>query len=716
MVAPNNESPLNILNVGDPIDQSQQIAPLSAQDRALLKALHAFVAPRIGLHANQTFSHDVEQQVSEIEGATLITELKQFMTRIINGSQQPDKIKIEVGIQNKEPLQMADSGSPRSFATIDDAEGSFSEEEYTGIPHEVAISATEEPDELEWLNLRNLFDGGIDTKWRYSVSEITIQDRLGIELRSRVFTKMPIRMLFFETRGSNLQITLIERSEIVSLFEPKLRRILQSEAPDLDLYETDTGSWTDHIQNMIKMETKYAILSHTWLHSTPGEVTYNDWTNKRFNSNDTGYQKLVNFCRTAWEHHNVSLGWMDTVCINKDSSSELDESIRSMYNWYNQSGVCIVYLSKTSIIPNIHCDPWFTRGWTLQELLAPTIIKFYNQFWVQFEDSWNDKPLGSRWGIQVRVYSKQIMEQIQQATTLNEKELSYYQRTPFSRRMELAAKRKVTREEDMAYSLMGIFDVSIATAYGEGSSRAFLRLLQEIFNSEKAGVLDLLNWSGCHDYSKSRVLPCHPMAYLTRDSSIRLNVTPRSQSLFLNLNLQIIPVEPPVLTNFGVRIPVILMPATEDTFSQFKARGDYSATVTIKNESPSGEGKIETYRLLDSTASGQDGRRHTKDGGYIHQYTFAIFNIQRDNGGGIYIPQTCIAIILQCNEKVGKVTTTGTFARIDTEEPVVFRLQRRNILEKGWPADDFVDVDHEGIVIAEEDLAKHGMQLVIKYL
>ncbi|KJA18457.1 hypothetical protein HYPSUDRAFT_110499, partial [Hypholoma sublateritium FD-334 SS-4] len=208
--------------------------------------------------------------------------------------------------------------------------------------------------------------------------------------------------------------------------------------------------------------------SHTWMRDTPGEITFQDWAMRK--NNPRGNTKIVKFCEVAARNHNVTLGWIDTVCINKDSSSELDESIRSMYNWYQRASVCITFLSETANIPDAHHDSWFTRGWTLQELLAPSRSVFYNENWNQ---------LGSS--------SDAIIQSVIQTTcgiTSQELNLSWsgkVARIPFSRRMQMACGRQVTREEDTSYSLMGILGVEITIAYGEGASRAFSRLVRELF-------------------------------------------------------------------------------------------------------------------------------------------------------------------------------------------------------------------------------------------
>ncbi|KAF9475476.1 hypothetical protein BDN70DRAFT_780939, partial [Pholiota conissans] len=215
----------------------------------------------------------------------------------------------------------------------------------------------------------------------------------------------------------------------------------------------------------------YAILSHTW-NQTAGEFTYDDWQNGPVDAMDPKCQKLIKFCSAAWENNRLRFGWIDTVCIDKKSSSELDESIRSMYKWYSNAAVCITYLAETGSLSDMKYDSWFTRGWTLQELVAPKFIKFYNKHWERLVPFNNND---------AEHYS--VLQSIENATTITSDELCHIHNAPISRRMELAAKRRVTREEDTAYSLMGIFGVSISTAYGEGATRAFFRLLKEIFDS-----------------------------------------------------------------------------------------------------------------------------------------------------------------------------------------------------------------------------------------
>lgn len=219
----------------------------------------------------------------------------------------------------------------------------------------------------------------------------------------------------------------------------------------------------------------YAILSHTW--DAPEEVTLQDMTSPYLPSKK-GYAKITESCRLALSQ-GLEYTWIDTCCIDKTSSAELTESINSMFRWYQKASVCYVYLfdlHTTSAGPELASCVWFTRGWTLQELLAPSKIEFYNSSWTL---------IGTK--------------------TVLEKDLSTITRIPVpaisggrslmrfstAQRMSWASKRVTTREEDVAYSLLGLFDVQMPLIYGEGS-KAFLRLQEEII--KRTVDLTLFAW------------------------------------------------------------------------------------------------------------------------------------------------------------------------------------------------------------------------------
>ena len=212
---------------------------------------------------------------------------------------------------------------------------------------------------------------------------------------------------------------------------------------------------------------KYAILSHRW---EADEVSFQDMQDPVMASNKKGFMKIQKSCEHALKV-GIEYVWVDTCCINKGSSAELSEAINSIYRWYKASIFCYALLS------DVDCDSsdaetteqqvksslWFTRGWTLQELLAPREIVFYNCKW---------EVLGT----------KQTLSQILTLRTgidegiLGGEPLS---RRSIAQRMSWASQRATTRIEDTAYCLLGIFDVNMPMLYGEGE-KAFLRLQEEI--------------------------------------------------------------------------------------------------------------------------------------------------------------------------------------------------------------------------------------------
>ncbi|KAF9482060.1 hypothetical protein BDN70DRAFT_853982 [Pholiota conissans] len=696
----------------DRVDQSLQTASLNAHDLALLNALQEFIRVVPLLRTTSPLRDDTGQSLLGSEAVKLISALRDFVSNDVGTTQSETKPPtVEVELVDKHDaddrsdeadyLKMAENErSPIDIADSDDDDG----EENTSSASSIILAEEGGDSDIESIErqqegiltrvgmISQTFNNRKD-QFPSERPSYTFEEKLLGALREHVFNKMPIRLLSFEKHGSSLQIMLLERGAVFGRLQTKMRATLDKYFGHRDLSAVATKADESFITWLIDKDVTYAILSHTWLRSAPGEVTYGDWFKGHFDDNDPGYQKLVNFCIIAWRDHKLTFGWMDTICINKESSSELDESIRSMYNWYERAGVCIVYLADTEKLSDISIDRWFTRGWTLQEMLSPKLLKFYNSNWDQFmPDSNNDKWCAD---------GSEIMEQIKRATTISREELNDLDKLSLSRRMQLAATREVTREEDTAYSLMGIFSVSISTAYGEGGETAFLRLLREILGSHSDRIFDLFNWAGPDRASSaSTILPTRPQQYLHRSSTIMLQ------------KYDMRPVEPLALTHMGVRIAVVLMPglSIDDTISHFEPIGDYGAVVNI---SPTTRRIPSAYHLLDTSVSGHDSSDDEHP--MRHQYTFAVFNVQHSTQG-VFIPQTCIAILLRCDEDAGNVTSMGKFMRIDTHIPVVFEMLKRNSAQKDEITNGYMVPAEGGIYLSADELPRHGMQLISKYL
>jgi hypothetical protein len=223
-----------------------------------------------------------------------------------------------------------------------------------------------------------------------------------------------------------------------------------------------------------KIPQTYAILSHTW---DAEEVTFEDLQN-RTGTKKAGYSK-IRFCGEQARRDGLQYFWVDTCCIDKSSSAELSEAINSMYRWYRESTKCYVYLPdvlRTAVNTNdlawesaFRKSRWFTRGWTLQELIAPTSVKFFSK---------EGELLGDK---------STLERHVCEITGIPAKALRGSPLPNFSitERMSWGEQRKTTCEEDKAYSLLGIFDISIPVIYGEGREKALKRLREEIDKASK---------------------------------------------------------------------------------------------------------------------------------------------------------------------------------------------------------------------------------------
>jgi hypothetical protein len=143
------------------------------------------------------------------------------------------------------------------------------------------------------------------------------------------------------------------------------------------LINTETMEFQEYFPSQVP---EYAILSHTW---GEDEVSFQNMSLPS-RSSKKGFAKVVQTCRLA-RNSGLKFAWVDACCIEKSSSAELTESINSIFQWYKSAAVCYVFLedlnSNTLIEDGLPQCRWLTRGWTLQELLAPTRVEFYDETW-----------------------------------------------------------------------------------------------------------------------------------------------------------------------------------------------------------------------------------------------------------------------------------------------------------------------------------------------
>lgn len=224
---------------------------------------------------------------------------------------------------------------------------------------------------------------------------------------------------------------------------------------------------------------KYAILSHRWGKdeiSFP-EMQYSSSTIRQ----KQGYTKIAKCCAQAMAE-NLKWVWVDTCCIDKRNSADLSEAINSMYRYYEQAEVCYAYLEDVpdeelwlmSGRPQYAGPParasfaaskWFTRGWTLQELIAPRRVVFYSTNWVELTSREHYK-VGEITGI-----PRDVLNGSSSPTSYS-----------VAQRFSWSSARRTTRREDEAYCLLGLFGINMPLLYGEGD-KAFVRLQEEIIRT-----------------------------------------------------------------------------------------------------------------------------------------------------------------------------------------------------------------------------------------
>lgn len=338
----------------------------------------------------------------------------------------------------------------------------------------------------------------------------------------------------------------------------------------------------------------YAILSHTW---GQGEVTFQDFQSLETASEKEGFDKIRLTCLQA-KADGYNYAWADTCCIDKSSSHELNEAINSMYQWYKSSAVCYTYLEdvpgncpplcdadeytsprQLEFICYFESSRWFTRGWTLQELIAPERLYFFGR-------SWNC--IGSRASLMHRVSG---ITNIQTDVLSHERPLSDLS---VARRLSWAATRETTRKEDEAYSLLGILDVSMPLLYGSGE-RAFLRLQEEII--KQSTDQSLFAWDSPAGFIAPRELLLAPSPQCFRNcGSLRRRRYASNESAF-------------TITNKGLEItlPVVQRRLHEDPQQPYvtlgildcKHEGSNDVLALVMNQHPininSGSLALELY-------------------------------------------------------------------------------------------------------------------------
>ena len=243
----------------------------------------------------------------------------------------------------------------------------------------------------------------------------------------------------------------------------------------------------------------YAILSHTW-RAGGKEQSFQEV--KRIikacrkgggNPRDHVDEKIRKCCERA-ERDGYAWVWIDSCCINKESSTELSEAINSMFSWYVLAEVCYAFLEDVDTEDDPHAEDsqfqrarWHTRGWTLQELIAPAFVIFLSKTWETIGTKYDlVEPLSDCTGIPSPCLTRERS----------------FSAMSIADRMSWAAHRTTTRVEDEAYCLLGLFNITMPPLYGEGK-QAFQRLQQEL--AKQSLDTTLFAWGSIHDANSSRL-------------------------------------------------------------------------------------------------------------------------------------------------------------------------------------------------------------------
>jgi hypothetical protein len=282
----------------------------------------------------------------------------------------------------------------------------------------------------------------------------------------------------------------------------------------------------------------YAILSHRWGNDYV-EVTFKDIV-ENTGRDKRGYAK-IRACGEQAKRDGHQLFWVDTCCIDKSSSAELSESINSMWRWYRNSQVCYAYLEDVPANGDaaekdatLTASRWFTRGWTLQELLAPSKLVLYDSAW---------EVIGTK---------DELADEISKITNINRhyiaQKTSLLEYASVAERMSWASTRQTKRLEDVAYCLLGIFDINMPLLYGEGA-KAFQRLQEEIV--KRSDDQSILAWSSSSSETNHSKLFAHsPADFAACGDIVR--------------SIQAGPMKPYAITNKGLQVELPIVRGSDD--------------------------------------------------------------------------------------------------------------------------------------------------------
>lgn len=349
----------------------------------------------------------------------------------------------------------------------------------------------------------------------------------------------------------------------------------------------------------------YAILSHTWGEE---EVSFQDLDDLN-HVEKLGYEKIEGCCEQAVLDC-LNFVWIDTCCIDKRSSAELSEAINSMFAWYGRARVCYVYLEDVFVVnpynPNsAFCKSrWFTRGWTLQELIAPVVLKFFNCMW-KFIFVQNKLSMFQRNPVMIAAVSR--ITGIGSWHQYSMKTMTDLRNLPVATKLSWISRRSTTRVEDMAYSLLGLLGIQMPLLYGEGHG-AFLRLQEELMR--KYSDTSMLLWGiglDRHDIDKIRgdlqpsCLAQTPILFTGAQRVCHIDIDPSWDEL-LQPNCALTP------HGLRVRMPLLCVDARSDV---------YLCMTNYALSQPAGQDQNKRFAILVQRLQGSNAYRLASDDGPV---------------------------------------------------------------------------------------------------
>nr|POF13617.1 vegetative incompatibility protein het-e-1 [Quercus suber] len=255
------------------------------------------------------------------------------------------------------------------------------------------------------------------------------------------------------------------------------------------LLNIDTLTFTDFF--VAQALPPYVIASHRWVAGT--EAMLEDVQQQK-DTSKAGYHKVKRFAKyVKAQIPLVKWLWIDTCCIDQKSSQEVGEAINSMFRWYRDAEVCLAYLgdvTATNEPSSFEKSVWFKRGWTLQELLAPSVVIFLSKEWEVIGHK--GRSGYGRSGIPVRT-GVSLESRVAVITKIPEAILQDYEKSEglsSDEKTRWMADRDTTRGEDSSYCLLGILGVSMNIRYGDGREKTRIRLMEKVSKSKKllAGI------------------------------------------------------------------------------------------------------------------------------------------------------------------------------------------------------------------------------------